>query len=95
MTEPTELRVYRGADGEFTLYEDDGISQAYLKGEGSWTRLRWEDGARRLTIEPAPPAGATNVAMPPQTFKVVVLPEGTTTTVEYAGKSVNKVLPPD
>ena len=33
VTEPTTLKVYRGADGEYTLYEDDGISQEYLTGE--------------------------------------------------------------
>ena len=32
VTEPTTLRVYTGADGEYTLYEDDGISQEYLDG---------------------------------------------------------------
>ena len=32
VTEPTTLRVYRGANGQFTLYDDDGISQEYLKG---------------------------------------------------------------
>ena len=39
VTEPTTLKVYRGADGQFTLYDDDGISQEYLKGRGSWTRI--------------------------------------------------------
>ena len=43
VTEPTTLRVYRGADGQFTLYEDDGISQEYLQGKGSWTRIAWND----------------------------------------------------
>jgi hypothetical protein len=28
--EPTTLEVYRGADGRFTLYEDDGVSLDYL-----------------------------------------------------------------
>ena len=57
VTEPTTLRVYRGADGQFTLYEDDGISQEYLKGKGSWTRMTWNDRAKQLTIEPGAPAG--------------------------------------
>jgi len=37
--DPTTRRVYGGADGEYTLYEDDGTSQDYLKRRGSWTRL--------------------------------------------------------
>ena len=43
MTEPTTLHVYRGANGEFTLYDDDGISQEYCKGRGKWTRMTWND----------------------------------------------------
>jgi alpha-glucosidase/alpha-D-xyloside xylohydrolase len=82
--QPTTLRVYRGADGEFTLYEDDGISQEYLTGRGTWTRLAWNDLRRELTIEPGAPAGATNIAAS-RAFNVVLLPEGTTRVVTYAG----------
>jgi alpha-glucosidase/alpha-D-xyloside xylohydrolase len=84
---PTTLRVYPGADGAFTLYEDDGISQRYLSGEGSWTRITWNDTGRSLTIEPAPPAGATNVATP-RSFEVLLMPGGTTRTVNYTGAPV-------
>ena len=84
VTEPTTLRVYRGADGQFTLYDDDGISQEYLQGRGSWIRLTWTDGARALTIEPGAPRGATNVAAPRQ-FRVQVLPDGPVKDVSYTG----------
>jgi alpha-glucosidase/alpha-D-xyloside xylohydrolase len=87
VTEPTTLRIYRGANGEFTLYEDDGITQEYLQGRGSWTRISWQDGIRQLTIEPAPPAGATNVVAP-RTFTALLLPEGTSRTVQYSGGRV-------
>jgi alpha-glucosidase/alpha-D-xyloside xylohydrolase len=33
--EPTTLEVFRGADGSFTLYEDDGVSLDYLKDRGT------------------------------------------------------------
>jgi alpha-glucosidase/alpha-D-xyloside xylohydrolase len=50
--EPTSLKVYPGADGEFTLYEDDGQSLAYQRDEDvTWIRIRWENNARRLVIE--------------------------------------------
>jgi alpha-glucosidase/alpha-D-xyloside xylohydrolase len=88
VTGPTTLRVYRGADGDYTLYEDDGISQAYLKGRGSWTRMRWEDATKQLTLEPAPPRGATNQASE-RTFRVLVLPEGATREVTYSGRRVS------
>ena len=85
--EPTTLKVYRGADGQFTLYEDDGISQEYLKGRGSWTRVAWNDRTQQLTIEPGAPRGATNVTTP-RTFRVQVLPEGTVKEVTYSGRRV-------
>src|SRR6185503_5282024 len=84
VAEPTTIRVYGGADGRFTLYDDDGTSQQYLTGKGSWTRFVWNDRARRLTIEPGAPAGATNIVSD-RTFNVVLLPEGTTRSTRYRG----------
>jgi alpha-glucosidase/alpha-D-xyloside xylohydrolase len=55
VTEPTALRVYPGADGSFTLYDDDGQSLSYRDGSDGqtvWIRFRWDDAARRLTLEP-------------------------------------------
>lgn len=55
VTEPTMLRVYSGADGTFTLYDDDGRSLDYLRDADLttvWIRFHWDDKARRLTIEP-------------------------------------------
>jgi alpha-glucosidase (family GH31 glycosyl hydrolase) len=48
--EPIVLQVYPGADGEFSLYEDDGVSMDHLRGVSSVVEMRWEDGARRLTM---------------------------------------------
>ncbi|HEY9426312.1 MAG TPA: TIM-barrel domain-containing protein, partial [Gemmatimonadaceae bacterium] len=86
--EPTTLEVFRGADGSFTMYEDDGTSLDYLKNRGTWTRFIWDDVAQRLTIEPAPPAGATNVDRGPRIFRVRSLPDGATKTVSYSGERV-------
>jgi alpha-glucosidase/alpha-D-xyloside xylohydrolase len=83
--EPTTLQVYRGADGEYTLYDDDGISQEYMKSRATWTRIVWTDRSRQLTIEPGAPRGATNVVTE-RTFRVQVLPEGTVKELVYAGK---------
>lgn len=46
-----EIRVYPGADGEFTLYEDEGDNYNYEKGLYSTIRFVWNDGSRTLTIE--------------------------------------------
>jgi alpha-D-xyloside xylohydrolase len=45
------LRVYPGADGTFTLFEDDGKTYAYEKGGGSITKLTWDDRAQKLKHE--------------------------------------------
>ena len=81
---PTTVRVYRGASGEFTLYDDDGVSQAYLEGRGSWIRFAWNDAARQLTIGPGAPDGARNMAAP-RVFRIVLMPEGAARDVTYKG----------
>ena len=86
--EPTTLEVFSGADGSFTMYEDDGVSLDYLENRGTWTRFTWDDDAKRLTIEPAPPAGATNADRGPRVFRVRVFPDGATKTVRYSGERV-------
>jgi len=42
------VRVYPGADGSFTLFQDDGKTYAYEKGAGSITKLSWDDATRQL-----------------------------------------------
>ncbi len=43
--------VYPGADGEFTLYEDDGLTYAYEKGEYTVTTVTWNDSEKLLTAD--------------------------------------------
>jgi alpha-glucosidase (family GH31 glycosyl hydrolase) len=57
VTEPTTLRVHPGSDGDFTLYDDDGLGLGYRDGSDPktvWLRCQWDDAARRLTLEPDP-----------------------------------------
>ncbi len=46
-----KVRVYPGADADFTLFSDDGTTYAYESGAGSITQLRWDDAAHKLTHE--------------------------------------------
>ena len=87
ITEPTTLKIFGGADGEYTLYADDGISQEYVAGRGTWIKMTWNERAKRLTLEPGAPKGATNVAMK-RTFRAVLLPAGTSRDVSYEGKRI-------
>ena len=45
---PIELRVYRGADGSFTLYDDAGDSYAYEQGERALVPVTWNDTTKTL-----------------------------------------------
>ena len=45
-----EIRVYPGADGSFTLYEDEGDNYNYEQGYYATITFVWNDKARTLTI---------------------------------------------
>ena len=48
--DPIELRIYRGADGDFTLYEDENDNYNYEKGAYATIPLHWDDAKQALTI---------------------------------------------
>ena len=48
--DPIDLRVYPGADGDFTLYEDEGDNYDYEYGAYSLIPLHWDDKREELTI---------------------------------------------
>jgi alpha-glucosidase/alpha-D-xyloside xylohydrolase len=88
VSEPTTLRIYPGADGDFTLYEDDGISQDYLQGKASWIHLTWKDNTHTLKLSPGAPEGFTSQPVH-RTFKVRLMTGSQTRTVKYDGEAVN------
>jgi alpha-D-xyloside xylohydrolase len=61
------VRVYPGADGAFTLFQDDGTTYAYEKDGGSTTRLTWDQATRQLKHE-----GASGWSGPDQSVVTVV-----------------------
>jgi len=83
-----ELRIYPGADGNFTLYEDEGDGYNYEKGIYTTIAFHWDDKARRLSISDR--KGEYPGMLQRRTF-LIVLPDGTTKSVDYDGKqkSVN------
>ena len=84
---PIELKVFRGDDGSFTMYEDDGISLDYLENKNiTVTDFIWNDNAGSLTIKPHVNKGVESKM--PRKFKVILLPTKETKTVTYNGKSI-------
>ena len=45
-----EIRVYAGANGQFTLYEDEGDNYNYENGQFSTIGFIWDDAQKELTI---------------------------------------------
>ncbi|MDB5246603.1 MAG: glycoside hydrolase family 31 [Segetibacter sp.] len=88
VTEPTTLKIFRGTNGEFTLYEDDGISLDYLKGKGSLTQIIWNDKTKELSIKSVTPQGLKIIGNP-RPFKVELVPEGITKDVHYSGQETS------
>ena len=83
-----EIRVYPGADGDFTLYEDEGDGYNYEKGIYTTITFHWNNKSRTLTIGNR--KGEYPGMLKTRQF-TIVLPDGTTTTIDYDGtsKSVN------
>jgi len=73
-TGPTELRIYPGANGEFTYYEDENENYNYEKGSFSTFKFRWNDKLRQLTISDR--RGTFPGMAASRAFKVVVVKPG-------------------
>jgi alpha-D-xyloside xylohydrolase len=99
--DPLELRVYRGTNGAFTLYEDEGDNYNYEKGIHATVPVQWDDEKKRLTIGER---SGTYPGMPTaRTFRVVFVREGHGTgigqtaqpdrVVSYSGHAVTVTAP--
>ena len=93
------LYVYAGADADFKLYEDDGLTYAYEKGAFSTIPIHWDDASRTLIIGDR--AGSFPGMLEQRAFHVVVVdpshphaydPDAAGTICEYAGNSVSLTL---
>ena len=80
-----ELRVYPGADGSFTLYEDEGDNYNYERGVCSTITMEWSDRTRTLTIGQR--KGSYPGMLQSRKF-TIVLPDNTSKVVEYQGETI-------
>ncbi|MGC1264633.1 MAG: glycoside hydrolase family 31 protein [Candidatus Acidiferrum sp.] len=94
--DPIELRVYRGANGSFTLYEDENDTYDYEKGVHATIPFSWDDAAQTLTI--ADRSGSFPGMLEKRTFRIVFVRENHGTgggltespdkTVQYSGSRI-------
>jgi alpha-D-xyloside xylohydrolase len=48
--DPIELRIYQGASGKFTIYEDENDNYNYEKGKYATITVAWDEKKHTLTI---------------------------------------------
>jgi alpha-D-xyloside xylohydrolase len=82
------VTVYTGADASFTLYEDDGLTYAYEKGESTTIEFTYSEKSKRLTIGAIKGDFPGKIANRNLTVRVVPGDEQTVTSVEYTGAAV-------
>jgi alpha-D-xyloside xylohydrolase len=96
---PITLRVYTGADGKFTLYEDDGVSNGYMRGEFTRIPVSYDDKSGTVTIGAR--TGSYKGMVGKREFKVHFIKPGVSTSsmldasdksVVYEGKPVTLKL---
>lgn len=100
-SDPITVYVYAGADGEFTLYEDEGTNFNYEQGKFSRIPFRWDDKTQTLTIGER--VGGFNGMLHSRTFRVVRVSKTHAASfpftsaefrnVEYSGAAVEVQLP--
>src|ERR1035437_4287566 len=69
--DPIELRIYPGANGDFTLYEDENDNYHYEKGAHATIALHWDEEAKTLTL--GPQEGGFPGMLAEHTFHVVLV----------------------
>ena len=80
-----EVRIYPGADGSFTLYEDEGDNYNYEKGVYATIPFHWDNARRTLTIGTRQ---GTYPGMLTERKFTIVLPDGISQTVDYNGSEL-------
>ncbi len=88
--DPIELRIYPGADGGFTLYEDENDNYNYEKGVYSTIAFHWDDANRRLTVDDR--KGSFPGMLKERSFNIVIVGKDRGTGVEIADKPDQVIL---
>jgi alpha-D-xyloside xylohydrolase len=81
--------VYTGANGKFSLYEDDGVSNGYVRGEFSRIPLTYDDKTGTVTIGAR--SGQYKGMVARRVFKVRFVKPGMSSadTLDASDKTVN------
>jgi alpha-D-xyloside xylohydrolase len=86
---PIELRIYPGADGSFTLYEDENDNYNYEKGFFSTISFSWNDAKRQLIIDKR--KGSFPGMLEKRSFQIVIVGKDKGNGLEIS-KTTDKVV---
>lgn len=75
-TESLKIVIYPGANGNYVLYEDEGISYRYENGAFSLIRFEWDDTQKQLTIHKR--QGEYPGMLQERQFEVILMKNGQT-----------------
>ncbi len=81
-----EVRIYPGANGTFTLYEDEGDNYNYEKGAYSTITFEWNNAKQELSILPR--KGSFSGMIQNRKFNIKFIDNGETKSVEYSGEKL-------
>jgi hypothetical protein len=84
VVQPLSIAIYPGADDSFLLYEDDGRSFRYRRGEWMGAELQWADSRRVLTLRLA--SGCR--MLPPSPRRIEVKLDSAVQTLDFDGRPV-------
>ena len=80
--DPIELRIYPGADGKFTFYEDENDNYNYERGIYSTIDFKWDDINHQLIIEDR--KGEFPNMLASRRFQITIVSEGNGNGVDLA-----------
>jgi len=86
VAEPLTLIVFGGADGASSVYEDDGRTFDYRRGDWMGMQLAWQDRAGELTLRLSP--GSRMRPPAPRALRVRLAGSAATHDVEFRGAPV-------
>jgi alpha-D-xyloside xylohydrolase len=99
--DPLTLHIFEGANGSFTLYEDDGLTFDYEHGAFTEIPITWNESTHTLTIGAC--KGDFTTMLKHRSFQIVVTSKSNPTafsltpkpiqTIDYTGDAVSTKLP--
>lgn len=84
------LKIYPGANGSFTLYEDEGDNYNYEKDKYATIHITWENANRTLTLESR--VGCFDGMQQHRQFSIDLAGEDRQTVISYSGEQVSVQL---